>query len=137
MRAVITIGLILIILLTLGLAFSTVFALEEVDYVDRDAVNEIIEQREEARSVIDDFEERYGNRAYGWTAFILETIQWISIPVCFLGIAVGAICHFAIGTRRLDMRHRGSRLMYAFGTLLVICQALPLIFALVVRGWVS
>ena len=140
MRIAVSIVLItvaILIVTAFGGIFGTVFAIEEIDYIDRNATNDLIELREAGRSRIDEYEDRFGSRAYGWTFFVLRQIQWFSIPICFLGIAVGAIAQYAIGTRRLDMRHKGSRMMYAFGTLLVIAQTMPLIFALVVRGWAS
>ena len=53
----------------------------------------------------------------------------------FLGIAFGAIYQYVIGIRRLDIRDRGFMVVIAFITILIICQVLPLIFALIVKGW--
>ena len=129
-------GIMLIIIFVI-LALGAVLAVEEIDFADRDITHELIEERERARTRIDEFEERYGSRAYGITAFVLEQIRWWSLPICFLGMAAGAVFQFALGTRRLDMKQRGHRMMYAFGTLLIIAQVLPLLFAVVVRGWVT
>ena len=128
---------IMLVIIFIILIFGTVFAVEEIEYSDRNVTQELIEQRERTRTRIDEFEARYGSRAYGTTAFVLEQIRWFSLPICFLGMAAGAIFHFALGTRRLDMKQRGQRMLYAFGTLLVIAQVLPLLFALVVRGWIT
>ena len=71
----------------------------------------------------------------GMTAYILNIIRVYSIPLCFIGIAVGALYQYVLGTRRLDMKQKGFALIIAFVTILVICQVLPLIFAIVVKGW--
>ena len=42
---------------------------------------------------------------------------------------------FVIGIRKLDVRDKGFALMIASVTLVVICQVLPLVFAIVVKGW--
>ena len=67
------------------------------------------------------------------TAFILNIIRVYSIPFCFLGIAVSAIYQYVIGIRKLDTQERGLILMVSFITILVICQILPLAFAIVVK----
>ena len=131
MKKVITMVLIVFILLSL----HTVFALEEKNIMDKNSTSELLGIKEKAGGLIDEYVEKYGSQSYGITAYVLKMISIYSIPICFLGIAVGAIAQYAIGTRRLDMRHKGSRMMLAFITLLVICQVMPLIFAIVVRGW--
>lgn len=130
MRKVLTILLIIFILIS----FSAVWA-TEINTIDRNTTSELIKEKEKADSKIDEYTRKYGSETYGMAAYVLRAVSIYSIPVCFLGIAVGAATQYAIGTRRLDMRHRGSRMMLAFITLLVIAQVLPLVFALVVRGW--
>ena len=71
------------------------------------------------------------------TAYILNKVRIYSIPFCFIGIAVGAIYQYVIGIRRLDVRDKGFLVSIAFVTIAVICQVLPLIFAIVVKGWRS
>ena len=58
-----------------------------------------------------------------------------SIPLCFIGIAVGAIWQYVIGIRKLDVHDRGLFLIVGFVTVFVICQVLPLVFAIVVKGF--
>ena len=69
------------------------------------------------------------------TAYILNKVRLYSIPFCFIGIAVGAIYQYIIGIRKLDTRDKGFALVIGFVTVLIICQVLPLIFAIVVKGW--
>ena len=69
------------------------------------------------------------------TAFILNKVRIYSIPLCFVGIAISAIYQYVIGIRKLDVRDKGFNIMIAIITVFVICQILPLIFAIVVKGW--
>ena len=55
--------------------------------------------------------------------------------ICFIGIAIGSIYQYVLGIRKLDVRDRGFMLIITFVTILLICQVLPLIFAIVVTGW--
>ena len=52
-----------------------------------------------------------------------------------MAIIVAAIYQYVIGIRKLDVRDKGFALMIASVTLVVICQVLPLVFAIVVKGW--
>ena len=83
----------------------------------------------------DEYVRKYGSETYGTTAYILNAVRIYSIPLCFVGIVIGALYQYVLGTRRLDMKHKGFALIVAFITILVICQVLPLIFAIVVKGW--
>jgi len=98
-------------------------------------VGELVEIKEKEKKEIEDFNEAYGSTSYGMTAYILNKVRLYSIPFCFVGIAVGAIYQYVIGIRRLDTRDKGFALVIGFVTLLIICQVLPLIFAIVVKGW--
>ena len=84
---------------------------------------------------LQDYTDRYGSETYGFTAYILNKVRIYSIPFCFIGIAIGAIYQYVIGIRKLDVRDKGFNLLIAFVTILIICQILPLIFAIVVKGW--
>ena len=124
--------IILIILLSI---FGTVLAVEEIDTTNTNTASELIEIKEETKTEMDDYIRKYGSESYGTAAFILNKVRIYSIPLCFVGIAIGALYQYVLGTRRLDMKQRGFALIVAFITILVICQVLPLIFAIVVRGW--
>ena len=43
-----------------------------------------------------------GSDVYGTVAYILNIVRIYSIPLCFLGIAIGAIHQYVIGVRKLD-----------------------------------
>lgn len=96
---------------------------------------EIIEIKENAERELQEYTELYGNESYGMTAYILDKVRIYSIPFCFVGIAISAIYQYVIGIRKLDVRDKGFNAMIGMVTMLIICQVLPLIFAIVVKGW--
>ena len=131
MKKAIIFVLIIFIILGMNAVFAT-----EINIMDKEITSEILENKEKAAGKYEEKVIQYGNnKTYGMTAYALDIIRWYSIPACFLGIAAGAIAQFALGTRRLDMKQKGARMIFAFITLLVICQVMPLVFAIVVRGW--
>ena len=124
--------LVVAILLSIG---TTIFAVEAINTMETETASELIEMKEKEKTKKDEFVEKYGSESYGLTAYILNAVSIYSIPFCFVGIVIGALYQYVMGTRRLDMRHKGFALIVAFITILVICQVLPLIFAIVVKGW--
>lgn len=98
-------------------------------------VGEISKMKEKTQRELDDYVERYGSESYGLTAYILKKVQIFSIPFCFLGVALSAIYQYVIGIRKLDTRDKGFYSLVGFVTIFVICQVLPLVFAIVVKGW--
>ena len=85
------------------------------------------------KKTLEEYKQKYGSDAYGLTAYVLNIIRIYSIPLCFLGIAVSAIYQYVIGIRKLDTQEKGLVMMISFVTILVICQILPLAFAIVVK----
>ena len=85
------------------------------------------------KGIIIDYKVKYGSDTYGTVAYILNLVRIYSIPVCFLGIAVGAIHQYVIGIRKLDTLERGMAFIVTCVTLLIICQILPLAFAVFVK----
>ena len=125
-----------LIFITIALLFcGTVMAAEEINTMNTNTASELIEIKEETKSEFEEYTRKYGSESYGTTAFILNKVRIYSIPLCFVGIAIGALYQYVLGTRRLDAKHKGFGLIIGFVTILVICQILPLIFAIVVRGW--
>lgn len=117
--------------------FITVYANNDVEKITGVNESQVIEVKKNAEREIKEYTELYGTEAYGMSAYILSKIRIYSIPFCIVGIAVSAIYQYTIGIRRLDIRDRGFKLTIGFVTVLVLCQILPLIFALVIRGWRS
>ena len=124
--------LVVLIVLVLG---TNILAVKEKNVLETNTTSDIIETKDKIQSDIDNYTKIYGSESYGLTAYILNVVRIYSIPLCFVGIVVGALYQYVLGTRRLDMKHKGFALIVAFITLLVICQVLPLIFAIVVKGW--
>ena len=114
---------------------STQIATEK-NVLETENATKFAQMKEEFKSKFEQYSEKYGSDVYGVVALILDTLRIYSIPFCFVGIAVGAIYQYVIGIRKLDVRDRGFNLVIAFVTALVICQVLPLVFAVVTRGWV-
>lgn len=128
-----TIAIITILITILGiLTFSNkVYATEKA--IDEATESKLIEIKETQTKTLEDYQEKYGSDAYGLVAYILNIIRIYSIPFCFLGIAIGAIHRYIIGIRKLDTLEKGMGLIVTFVTLLIICQVLPLAFAMFVK----
>ena len=101
--------------------------------IDNETESNLIKIKEEQLKTVEQYVEKYGSQAYGWTAYILHGIQIYSIPLCFLAIAISAVYRFIIGARHMGNAEKGLGLMVTFVTLTIICQVLPLIFAIVVK----
>ena len=97
--------------------------------------SELVELKEKSLKTLDDYNVAYGNKTYGLVAYILNIVRLYSIPLCFLGIAISAIYQHILGIRHIEARQKGFNSMIAIITVFVICQVLPLVFAIVVKGW--
>ena len=105
------------------------------EIISEETKSQLVEIKDKELQSIEDYNEAYGSTTYGLVAYILDKVRVYSIPVAFLGIAIAAIYQYVIGIRKLDVRDRGFGAMIGIVTMLIICQVLPLIFAIVVRGW--
>lgn len=123
-----------IIIVTL-LGFSNVFAITGEEVLESEQKTELVEIKESTKDKLAEYVEKYGSTPYGVAAYILNAVRIYSIPFCFIGIAIGSIYQYVIGIRKLDVRDRGFHLIITFVTILLICQVLPLVFAIVVNGW--
>lgn len=94
----------------------------------------LIDTTEEQKSKIEKFKADYGSDTYGVVAYILDLVRWWSIPLGIIGIAFSAIYQYIIGIKRLDIRDKGFNTMIAVITIIIICQILPLIFAVVIKS---
>ena len=110
---------------------TPVYATEKV--IDSETESKILEIKENQAKSLKDYQDKYGSETYGLVAYILNIVRIYSIPFCFLGIAIGAIHQYVIGIRKLDTLEKGMGLIVTFVTLLVICQVLPLAFAMFVK----
>ena len=121
------------IILLFVLSGQMVYA-DSVNQLEAQGAGQLVQIKENSEKKLEDYKEEYGSDAYGIAAYILNAVRIYSIPVCFIGIAIGGI-YQVIGIRKLDERDRGFGIMIGCITVLVITQLLPLIFAIVVKGW--
>ena len=122
---------IIALLATFFLFSNVTLAADEV--IDNETESQLIEIKDNQAKSLEDYQEKYGDDTYGLVAYILNLVRIYSIPFCFLGIAIGAIHKYVIGIRKLDTLERGMGLIVSFVTILIICQILPLAFAVFVK----
>lgn len=101
----------------------------------KSVTSQLVQIKDNEKSTLEDYQEAYGSETYGLTAYILSKVQLYSIPFCFIGVALSAIYQYVLGIRKLDVRDKGFTIMISIITLFVIAQVLPLVFAIVVKGW--
>ena len=100
-----------------------------------DSTVNLVKIKDKELKTLEDYKESYGNDTYGIAAYALNIIRIYSIPFGFVGIAISGIYRYVIGIRKLDVRDKGFGAMIGIITVMVICQVLPLVFAIVVKGW--
>lgn len=114
-----------------GFGLNKTYAAKTV--IDEKTESNLVEIKNDQLKTIKDYQEKYGSESYGTTAYILHIVQVWSIPFCFLGIVIGVICDYVIGLKHLEVKEKGLALIVTFVTLTIICQVLPLVFAVVVK----
>ena len=131
MKKVLTIMFIFLILFST----VTVYATAENTIKSETATTNLVELKDKALKSLEDYQAAYGNDTYGLAAYLLNIVRIYSIPFGFIGIVIAAIYRYVIGIRKLDVQDKGFGVLVAIITVMVICQVLPLIFAIVVKGW--
>ena len=121
--------------LTVACFFTNAYATTGEEILNSTQATELVQIKESAKDNLAEYTEKYGSATFGLVACILNIVRIYSIPFCFVGIALGSIFQYVLGIRKLDVRDRGFMLIITFVTILMICQVLPLIFAIVVNGW--
>ncbi len=106
----------------------------QADLTGNATVN-LVKLKDNQLKTLQDYQAAYGNDTYGFAAYALNIIRIYSIPFGFVGIAISGIYRYVIGIRKLDVRDKGFGAMIGIITVMVICQVLPLVFAIVVKGW--
>ena len=96
---------------------------------------QLVENQKKEKQTLQEYQDAYGSDAYGLTAYVLHKVQIYSIPFCFIGVAISGIYQYVLGIRKLDTRDKGFAIMASIVTIFIIAQILPLIFAIVVKGW--
>ena len=127
--------MLLVTLIILLIGTIKVYAVTENQILEDENTTELLNIQESTNSKLAEYADKYGSKTYGLVAWILNGLRIYSIPFCFIGIAVGSIYQYVIGIRRLDTRDKGFALIITFVTILLNCQVLPLIFAILVNGW--
>lgn len=120
---------------TISMFANNSYAVTGNEVLNSTQATELVEIKETTKGKLAEYIEKYGSTPFGVAAYILNIVRIYSIPFCFVGIAVGSIYQYVLGIRKLDVRDRGFMLIITFVTILLICQVLPLIFAIVVNGW--
>ena len=131
----IAIVFIFILMIICSLYYKTYATTSGEEVLKSDQATELLEIKQTAKSTLDDYIDKYGSRPFGVAAYILNGIRIYSIPFCFVGIAIGAVYQYVLGIRKLDVQEKGLAMIASFVTILLICQVLPFIFAIVVNGW--
>lgn len=131
MKKLVTIIVIIVAIIGIFLCTNKVYAEEQA--IDERTESKIVEIKDNVAHSLEDYKIKYGSEAYGTVAYILNIVRIYSIPLCFLGIAFGAIHRYILGIRKLDTLEQGMGLIVTFVTLLIICQILPLAFAVFVK----
>ena len=132
MKKIVIAFLIMICILSMFISYK-IYATNGRNVLESDTTVKLVEIKEKSLKELDDYVEAYGDDTYGLTAYILNKIRFISIPLCFLGISISAIFQYALGIRNMGTRYKGFFAMIAFVTILIVCQVLPFIFVVVVK----
>ena len=136
MKKILITFILLLLFITIGInIFSTkTYADNDSRIIDEVSATEgnLIKLKENQAKTLEEYKVKYGSDSYGLTAYILHVVQVYSIPFCFLGIIISTIYRI-IGARHLENAEKGLGMIVAVVTLTVICQVLPLVFALVVK----
>ncbi len=103
------------------------------EVIDEETESQLVEIKETQAKTLEEYQEKYGSDSYGLTAYILHLVQLYSIPFCFLGIVISIIYKVVLGIRNLESAEKGLGMIVAIVTITIICQVLPLVFAVVVK----
>lgn len=134
MKKILTIITIFIVLFAIVISVmpNKVYADDLVQEVQKEQ-GSLLKLKENQAKTLEEYKIKYGSDSYGLTAYILHVVQIYSIPFCFIGIIISIIYKVIIGARHLENAEKGLGMIVAVVTLTIICQVLPLVFALVVK----
>ncbi len=135
MKRIVVFFVIFVCLFSLFCIGSSYAANTTDEIISNETKSKLVKIKDQELQSIEDYKEAYGNDTYGLVAYILNKIRVYSIPFGILGIAISAIYQYVIGIRHLESHYKGFNTMIAVITLLVICQVLPLVFAIIIKGW--
>lgn len=122
------------VLMMVSCIFITAYASESTE-ISSNASNTVLNNIKSRNEKIAEYTAKYGgDPVYGKTAYYLNLAQKYSIPICFIGLAIGALNFFIIGNKKLEKKEQGFGMIITFLLGLVVFQVLPLLFAIVVAG---
>ena len=121
---------IVIFIIIINVCPNKIYAAE---VIDENTESQLIQIKESQAETLEEYQEKYGSDSYGLTAYILHLVQVYSIPFCFLGIVISIIYKVILGVRHLESAEKGLGMIIAIVTITIICQVLPLVFAVVVK----
>jgi hypothetical protein len=128
--------LFVMIIVTIIFSFNNVLAQSEHnEIISNDTKSQLVNITNKEKKSIEDYYDLYGSKTYGTVAYVLNKVRVYSIPLCFLGIAISAIYEYILGIRHMETRDKGFNMMITIITIFVICQVLPLVFAIIIKGW--
>ena len=131
-KAVVFMTTIMTVLIATFTCSSKVYA-ESITAEVQKPQSSLVQLKENQAKSLEEYKEKYGSDTYGLTAFILNGVRVYSIPFCFLAIVISIMYKVIIGARHLENAEKGLGMIVAIVTLTIICQVLPLIFAVVVK----
>ena len=125
-----------VITIFITILFISVIGFQKRVYADNIITKEqsqLLQIKESQIKTLEEYKQKYGSDAYGLTAYILHMVQVYSIPVCFLGIVISLIYRFVLGIKNIEFSEKSLVMIVGIVTLTIICQVLPLVFAVVVK----
>lgn len=125
-----------VITIFITILFINVIGFQKRVYADNIITKEqsqLLQIKENQVKTLEEYKQKYGSDAYGLTAYILHMVQVYSIPVCFLGIVISLIYRFVLGIKNIEFAEKSLVMIVGIVTLTIICQVLPLVFAVVVK----
>lgn len=78
--------------------------------------------------------DKYNDEFLGQVAYVLDVVRLYSLPICFIGITIGAFNFLIMGNKKLDKKEQGFGWIVGFTIGLVVFNVLPLLYALLVAG---
>lgn len=99
-----------------------------------DAAETVVGRPMRKEKRIAELTDKYNDAVYGKVAYYLEVAQKYSLPICFIGITMGAFNFLIVGNKKLDKKEQGYGWIVGFVIGLVVFNVLPLLFALFFAG---
>lgn len=76
--------------------------------------------------------DKYNDEFLGTVAYYLEKARVYSLPICFIGITIGAFNFLIVGNKKLDKKEQGFGWIVGFTIGLAVFNVIPLLYALLV-----